>query len=82
MGMKAWRIEDPETCGEILDAALAHDGPALVDAIVDPDEPMLPPKRRADYVQKFEQALAKMPEQRPAIERTLGEEPARTSLKP
>jgi pyruvate dehydrogenase (quinone) len=82
MGLKAWRIEDPEDCGAALDAALAHDGPALIDAIVDKDEPMLPPKRRPDYVEKLEQALAQEPDQRPRIERALSEEPARTSLKP
>jgi pyruvate dehydrogenase (quinone) len=82
MGMKAWRIEDPEDCAATLDAALAHDGPALVDAVVDPDEPMLPPKRRPDYVEKLEKALEREPDQRPKIERALAEEPARTSLKP
>jgi pyruvate dehydrogenase (quinone) len=82
MGMKAWRIEDPDDCGPALDAALAHDGPALVDAVVDKDEPMLPPKRRPDYVEKLEQALARGGAERPRIERALAQEPALTSLKP
>jgi pyruvate dehydrogenase (quinone) len=82
MGLKAWRIEDPDDCGPVLDAALAHDGPVLVDAVVDKDEPMLPPKRRPDYVQKLEHALAQEGADRPRIERALSEEPALTSLEP
>jgi pyruvate dehydrogenase (quinone) len=82
MGMKAWRIEDPDDCGPALNAALAHDGPALVDAVVDKDEPMLPPKRRPDYVEKLEQALARGGAERPRIERALAQEPALTSLQP
>ncbi|GAB3646961.1 thiamine pyrophosphate-binding protein [Ramlibacter alkalitolerans] len=32
-GVKAWRIEDPADVHGVLKAALAHDGPALVDVI-------------------------------------------------
>ena len=45
-GVRGFRLEDPEQCGATLDAALAHAGPALIDAVVDANEPMLPPKRR------------------------------------
>ncbi|BBK40470.1 pyruvate oxidase [Allostella vacuolata] len=82
LGLKGWRLEDPDLCGEVLDAALAHDGPALVDAVVDGNEPMLPPKRRKDYVEKFQKALDRGTPHRAEIERALGEEPALTSLKP
>ena len=82
LGLRGWRLEDPDLCGEVLDAALAHDGPALVDAVVDGNEPMLPPKRRKDYVEKFQKALDRGTPHRAEIERALGEEPARTSLKP
>jgi pyruvate dehydrogenase (quinone) len=58
------------------------DGPVVVDAVVDKNEPMLPPKRRPDYVQKLEQALAQEGADRPSIERALSEEPALTSLEP
>lgn len=82
MGLKAWRLEDPVDCPAVLEAALSWDGPALVDAVVDPNEPMLPPKRRPDYIEKLQKALAQEPEQRAPIDRALGEEPALTSLKP
>jgi len=32
-GVKAWRVEDPRALDDALRAALAHDGPALVDVI-------------------------------------------------
>jgi pyruvate dehydrogenase (quinone) len=81
LGLKAWRIESPDDCAAALDAALTHDGPALVDAVVDPDEPMLPPKRRPDYVKKLQKALDQGVPHRAEIERAMTEEPALTSLK-
>jgi acetolactate synthase-1/2/3 large subunit len=35
-GVKSWRVEDPHTLRATLAQALAHDGPALVDVIVQP----------------------------------------------
>ena len=80
LGLQSWRIEDPERCGEILDAALAFDGPALVDAVVDANEPMLPPKRREDYVDHLRQALEQGASGKDQIEKSLKQEPALTSL--
>jgi pyruvate dehydrogenase (quinone)/pyruvate oxidase len=37
-------IEDPADCGRILDEALAAKGPVIVEAVVDPYEPPMPPK--------------------------------------
>ncbi|HXV00395.1 MAG TPA: thiamine pyrophosphate-dependent enzyme [Caulobacteraceae bacterium] len=82
LGVRSWRIEDPADCGAALDAALAWDGPALVDAVVDADEPMLPPKRRPQYMEKFEKALAQGATHRREIERNLEEQPAALSLQP
>jgi acetolactate synthase-1/2/3 large subunit len=33
-GVKSWRVEDPEQLGAVLRAAAEHDGPALVDIVV------------------------------------------------
>ncbi len=82
LGLRSWRIEDPDRCGEILDAALAYDGPVLVDAVVDANEPMLPPKRRPDYMEKLEKALAQGVFERDKIEANLKEQPAALSLQP
>ena len=82
LGLQSWRIEDPESCGETLDAALAFDGPVLIDAVVDANEPMLPPKRRPDYMEKLERALAQGVDDRRQIEQNLSEQPAALSLQP
>lgn len=80
-GVRGFRVDDPDQCQEALRAALAHPGPALVDAVVDTNEPMLPPKRRETYVKNLSKALEKGTPQRSEIERALGEEPAVTSLR-
>src|SRR6185312_3891304 len=41
-GAHAVRIDDPADCEQSLREALAHDGPVLVEAVVDPDEPASP----------------------------------------
>ena len=82
MGMRGFRVEDPADIGRALDEALAHPGPALVDAVVDPDEPMLPPKRREEYVKKLQQAFDQGQPHRREIEQRMHQEPALTSLKP
>jgi pyruvate dehydrogenase (quinone)/pyruvate oxidase len=42
-GLRGVRIEDPETVGDQLDDALKMDGPALIEAVVDPHAmPMTP----------------------------------------
>jgi pyruvate dehydrogenase (quinone) len=80
-GVRGFRLEDPRDCARVLDECLAHDGPALVDAIVDGNEPMLPPKRREQYIRNMAKALNGGTRGRDQIERALREEPALTSLK-
>jgi pyruvate dehydrogenase (quinone) len=52
-------IEDPLQCGEALERALAMDGPVLVEAVVDPHEPPLPPKVTLEQARHFAEALMK-----------------------
>src|SRR4051812_44716942 len=80
-GVRGFRLEDPEQCGSVLTEALACDGPALVDAVVDGNEPMLPPKRKQQYVDNLAKALDKGTPGRDQIIQALHEEPALTSLK-
>lgn len=80
-GVRGIRLEDPERCAAVLDDALAAAGPVLIDAIVDGNEPMLPPKRRQQYVDNLEKALAEGTTGGEQIVRALREEPAVTSLK-
>lgn len=53
------RIEDPADCGALLDEALGTAGPALVEAVVDPFTPPMPPKVTARQALRFAESLAK-----------------------
>ena len=58
-GLASYRIEDPKDCGKVLAAALGNPGPALVEAVVDPHEPPMPPKVDSKQALHFAEALAK-----------------------
>ena len=58
----------------------AHPGPALIDAVVDADEPMLPPKRRESYMKHLDEAFEKGTPGEENVRRRMEEEPARTML--
>ncbi len=58
-GGRGYRIEDPQECGAILDQALADPGPAVIEAVVDPFEPPMPPKIKMDQAKKFAMSLAR-----------------------
>jgi pyruvate dehydrogenase (quinone)/pyruvate oxidase len=58
-GGTGFTIEDPADCGSILDAALAAAGPVIVEAVVDPFEPPMPPKISRDQVTKFARSLVR-----------------------
>jgi pyruvate dehydrogenase (quinone)/pyruvate oxidase len=52
-------IEDPAACGDALDQALAARGPVIVEAVVDPHEPPMPPKATAGQAVQLAKALAR-----------------------
>ncbi|HEX2114632.1 MAG TPA: thiamine pyrophosphate-dependent enzyme [Alphaproteobacteria bacterium] len=56
-GLKGLSVEDSGDCGRAVDALLRHDGPALLEATVDPDEPFLSPVPIKEEVENFEKAL-------------------------
>jgi len=58
-GAKAFTIDDPAQCSETLRQALATPGPVLVEAIVDPHEPPVPPKVTLRQAARFAEALAR-----------------------
>jgi len=58
-GATGFTIEAPEDCGPTLEKALATPGPVIVEAVVDPFEPPMPPKITLDQATKFAQSLAK-----------------------
>lgn len=81
-GVRGFRVERAEDCGRVLDEALAHPGPVLVEAVIDPAEPLLPPKRMPKYADNLAKALKEGTPGHEAIERALAEEPARSMLQP
>jgi len=52
-------VSDPAHCGRVMDEAAAVPGPVLIDAVVDPYEPPVPPSVTADQATKFAESLAK-----------------------
>jgi pyruvate dehydrogenase (quinone)/pyruvate oxidase len=66
-GIHAVRIEDPTSCGQQLRDALAHPGPVVVEAVVDENEPPLPPKVTPEQAKMLAQALKSGEEQRRQI---------------
>ena len=59
LGLKGIRVERPEEVGPAWDAALAADRPCVIDAVVDPDVPTLPPHITASQAASYAKALAK-----------------------
>ncbi len=58
-GGMGFTIDDPATCGAILDEALAAPGPVIIEAVVDPHEPPMAPRVTLEQAQKFGEAMAR-----------------------
>ena len=58
-GATGFTVEDPAQCGDVLDRAFATDGPVLIEAIVDPFTPPMPPKITVEQATKFAESLVK-----------------------
>jgi pyruvate dehydrogenase (quinone) len=58
-GATGFTITDPAECGPVMEEALNTPGPVVVEAVVDPFEPPLPPKVNAKQAAHFAESLAK-----------------------
>ncbi|MFZ0432536.1 MAG: thiamine pyrophosphate-dependent enzyme, partial [Candidatus Acidiferrales bacterium] len=58
-GAAGYTIEDPEQAKSILREALAQRGPAVVQAVVDANEPPLPGNVTSEQAFKFAESLAR-----------------------
>jgi pyruvate dehydrogenase (quinone) len=58
-GLQAMQIREPSACGQQLDAAVASQGPMLVEAVVDEFTAPMPPKVNASQAVKFAESLAR-----------------------
>ena len=79
-GIPGFRTASPDDVAAALDAALACDGPALVEATVDPHEPLLPAKRIEKYAANLDKVLHEGTRDAPQIREALQREPSRTQL--
>jgi thiamine pyrophosphate-dependent acetolactate synthase large subunit-like protein len=79
-GIGGFRTDSPHTVGGALDAAFSHDGPALLEASVDPYEPLLPAKRIEKFARNLQKALDAGTRDAEQIRAALAREPSRTQL--
>ena len=70
-GASAVTIDDPARCGAIVDEALRMPGPVLIEAVVDPFEPPMPPKIKPQQALHLAESLAKGEPNRKEIALTL-----------
>ncbi len=79
-GITGFRAASSTDVGPALDAAMNASGAALVEATVDPNEPLLPAKRIDKYAENLEKALENGTAGAADIRAALAREPARTQL--
>jgi pyruvate dehydrogenase (quinone) len=58
-GAKGFHVERPEEVAGVVAEALRANGPALVEAIVDPFEPLMPGKMKPEQAEHYAEALRK-----------------------
>jgi pyruvate dehydrogenase (quinone) len=73
-GGSGFTIDDPKKCGDILDQALATPGPVLIEAVVDPFEPPMPPQATVDQAYEFAKSLIRGEPDRGKIIKTIFED--------
>ncbi|MCW8084000.1 thiamine pyrophosphate-dependent enzyme [Sabulicella glaciei] len=57
MGGRGFYLDDPARLDEVMDVALATPGPVVIEALVDPNEPLLPAVMPDTYRKNLEKAL-------------------------
>jgi len=73
-GAGGFTIEDPATAPQILREALEYDGPAVVEAVIDPSEPPLPGNVTVKQAIKFAEAIVRGQKDRWEIIKTVAED--------
>jgi pyruvate dehydrogenase (quinone) len=76
-GAGGFSVDDPEKVEEVLGQAFAHDGPALVEATVDPNEPAMPGHVTMDQAWHFGKSLIRGEKYRKDIIKTVLEDKVR-----
>ena len=76
-GAAGFRIEDPKDAGSTLQKALQYNGPAVVEALVDQNEPPLPGHVKLTQAVHFAEALVKGQKDAKGIVKTIAEDKVR-----
>jgi pyruvate dehydrogenase (quinone)/pyruvate oxidase len=58
-GLAAFSVTEAAECGAVLQQALSTPGPVLIEAVVDPHEPPMPPKATAKQLLHFAESIAR-----------------------
>lgn len=81
-GIRAWHLDDPEYSEALVEQFLAHPEAALLEVAVDPNEPLLPPKRNEKYASNLQRAIEQGTPGAEQLREALSREPAVSMLKP
>src|SRR5499427_8954832 len=73
-GGTGFTVEDPQDCGRVVEQALDTPGPVLVEAVVDPFEPPMPPKVSLKQATNFAESLMRGEPNREKIIATIAED--------
>lgn len=76
-GMAAFTLEDPTRAERIVEEAINHKGPALIEAVVDPYLPPLPASITADQALHFAESVARGTPDRGKILKSIASEKIR-----
>src|SRR5207302_58862 len=76
-GVSSFTINTPGECGHVIDSALSVRGPALIEAIVDPNEPPMPAKVKPEQALHFAESIARGTKDWEKIAATIAKDKAR-----
>jgi pyruvate dehydrogenase (quinone) len=76
-GAHGFTVDDPKKAADVVAHALATPGPVIVEAVIDPNEPPMPPKIKAKQALHFAEALARGTPHRGKIIATVTEDRVR-----
>jgi pyruvate dehydrogenase (quinone)/pyruvate oxidase len=76
-GVAGFTVDDPARCGEVIEQALRTPGPAVVEAVVDENEPPMPPMVQLEQAQHLAESLARGTKDAGRIIRTIAKDRVR-----
>ena len=79
-GGVGYMADDPKTCPQVIEQFLRAPGPAILEAVVDPFEPPLPGKIKAEQAMRFAESLARGEPNRGKIALTVASDKVRELL--